>query len=487
MKKTAWAAAAVAVAAIGYTGASWTLGQQIEQRYTEEYDRVLPMLGTDDVVSHDYERGWFTSIGRTVLEFEVPQELFESQNERAQAPAASEAEARFRTVRLHLEDRVRHGPLPGWRIAAATVKSRLTAVEGIDEALRQAFANAKAPYLDTLFAFDGSFHGNFVLPAGEVRHPTLLAQWQQFDSAFDATADSNRVKGSLNWPQFTMTPAAAAGTPAEPVRALMRGMSGDFEFEQPQDGQSWLSAQGSYKGRIDEISVRRAADGASAQAPLLACNDVQLDSRSTLDGALLNAQLNTTSRGSVGGLGIESLRLNGTLDRLDIAAVASLQGLLQPASDPTLPGADEQTGTAVQQAIEQLLVAKPAYAFKFSAALGGQEGELGYRLAAVDAPTQTPSALPPGAPLNLLLLSLLSQRLEGEATLRLPKSWLPAIATAAGDPNLSAESMKAVLNGLVAQRMLMQDAQAWHAELKLKQGAVLLNGRPFTGMPPTGR
>ncbi len=47
--------------------------------------------------------------------------------------------------------------------------------------------------------------------------------------------------------------------------------------------------------------------------------------------------------------------------------------------------------------------------------------------------------------------------------------------------------MQAVLNGLVAQRMLVQDAQAWRAELKLKQGVVLLNGRPFTGMPSVGR
>ncbi len=137
MNKTAWAAAAVAVAAIGYTGASWTLGQQIEQRYADEYGRALPMLGTDDVVSHEYERGWFTSVGRTVIEFEVPEELFGSQNESPETPAASEAdaEARFRTVRLHLEDRVRHGPLPGWRIAAATVESRLTAIEGIDDAI----------------------------------------------------------------------------------------------------------------------------------------------------------------------------------------------------------------------------------------------------------------------------------------------------------------------------------------------------------------
>ncbi len=244
------------------------------------------------------------------------------------------------------------------------------------------------------------------LPAGEVRQPALLAQWQQFDSTFDGTADSNRIKGGLNWPQFTVTPTAAAGAPAESVRVLMRGLNGDFEVEPPQDGQSWMSAQGSYKGRIDELSMRRAGDGADTQAPLLAYQDVQLDSRSTLDGALLNAQLNATSRGNLGALEIESLRLNTALDRLDTAALTSLQALLQPTSDPTAPDADEQTGMAVQQAIEQLLAARPAYAAKFSATLGGQDGELGYRLAAVDTAAQTPFAFPPGAPLNLLLLSL---------------------------------------------------------------------------------
>ncbi|MEP6558713.1 MAG: DUF945 family protein [Burkholderiales bacterium] len=491
MKKTAWGVAVVAVAAIGYAGASWTIGQQIEQRYTDEYDRALSMLGVGNVISHDYERGWFTSVGHTVIEFEVPEELFGVQHPATEPPAETdpdiEVEPKFRTVRLHLEDRVRHGPLPGWRIAAATIESRLTEVEGIDDATRQAFAGAKAPYLNTLFAFGGSYHGDFVLPAGEVRQPKLVAQWQQFDSTVDGTADTNRVKGKLNWPQMTMTPTAVDGTPADSIRIVMRGMTGDFEMDQPQDGQPWMSAQGTYKGRIEEISLRRVGDGTSAEPPLLACNDMQLHSNTTLDGALLNMKLNLTSRGSVGGLAIDSLRLDSTLDRLDLEAMNSLKGLMQPAADPIAPNPDAQAGPEVNAVIEQLLVAKPAYAVKFTAALGGQDGEFGYRLAVVDAPNQASSAFPPGMPPNLLLLSLLSQRVEGDANLLLPKSWLPAIANAVADPKLSVQSMKTVLDGLVAQRMLVADAQGWRADLKLKQGAVLLNGQPFKGMGPMVR
>ena len=381
MKKSAWAAAVVALGAAGYTGASWWFGQQIEEHYTAELDRVVPMLGTGQVVSHEYERGWFTSQARTVIELEVPEELFESQKD--DPPSPPDATPELRTLRLHLQDDVRHGPLPGWRLAAATIASKLIDVEGVDDATRQAFANATAPSMNTVFGFDGRFDGDFVLPAGEMRHPQLRAQWQRFDAELHGTVDGDRVQGNLRWPQLTLSSEANAATSAVAVQMLMRGLTGEFTVEQPRDQPSWFATQGNLKGRIDEVAFRSPAGEATAAAtaaPLLALNGITLDSTSALDGALLNMRLQLAAQGSVAGLKVDSLQFDSALDRLDTQAIAALQDTLPTATESTPPTAETQTQASVGEAIEQLLAAKPAYSTRLSATIGSQGGEIGYRL-----------------------------------------------------------------------------------------------------------
>ena len=252
MKKTVWAAAAFALSAAGYAAASWWTGQQIEQHHAAEFDRAIPMMGTGDVVSREYDRGWFTSKARTVVEFEVPEELFKPlTKERAAEPQEAPAESAkapvepaTRTIRVHLQDDIRHGPLPGWRLAAAIITTRLTQVEGIDGATRQAFAAATAPSMHTVYGFDGRFDGDFVLPAGEMRHPQLRAQWQGFDAKVHGMTEGNQVQGTMRWPQLTLASDADPATGAVAVQMLMTGLSGEFDVRQARDQPAWFATQG---------------------------------------------------------------------------------------------------------------------------------------------------------------------------------------------------------------------------------------------------
>lgn len=481
MKKTAWAAAVVALGAAGYTGASWWFGQQIEQHHAAELDRAIPLLGTGDVVSRDYDRGWFSSQARTVIEFEIPEDLFGSMD--GQQPASPDAEPAMRTVRLHLQDDVRHGPLPGWRLAAATIASRLTEVEGIDDATRKAFAAASAPSMSSVFGFDGRFDGEFVLPAGEMRHPQVRVQWDRFDLQVSGNTDADQVQGRMRWPQITLTSEANPARSAVAVQMLLRGLSGEFTARQPRDQPTWFAAQGDFKGRVDEVSFRHAAaGGAPAPAPLLAMSGITLDSKSALDGALLNMRLQMAAQGSLAGLKIDALQFDSALERLDTQAIATLQDAMPTPAETVSSAGDAQAQAATGEAIEQLLAANPAYTTRLAATIGDQQGEIGYRLAvpaAAIAPSDRAMVESPER-----LLALLSQRLEGEANVRLPKSWIPAIADVLADPTMTAASLNAMLNGLVRQRLLVEEPQAWRTDLKLARGSMLLNGKPFTGLVP---
>ena len=215
-------------------------------------------------------------------------------------------------------------------------------------------------------------------------------------------------------------------------------------------------------------------------------NGITLDSKSALDGALLNMRLRLAARGSVAGLKIDALQFDSALDRLDTQALAIMQNAPSGTAEPTPPATEGQPQPPEGQAIEQLLAAKPTYATKLTATIGDQKGEIGYRFAVADAQAEAqlkPSAQrPAGSP--VLLLALLSRQIEGEANVRLPKSWVPAIADAINRPSMTAASFKALLDGLVRQRLLVDEPQAWRADLKLAQGAMLLNGKPFNGMVP---
>ena len=105
-KKTALGAA-VALAVVAYGGATWYLGQRAQASYQEALEEVRKVLGAETVVSQDYQKGFFTSQAKVVLQWTPP----------ASADASEPAPQPLRVV---VNSAVRHGPLAGGALAGQT-------------------------------------------------------------------------------------------------------------------------------------------------------------------------------------------------------------------------------------------------------------------------------------------------------------------------------------------------------------------------------
>ena len=70
-KKTALGAA-VALAVVAYGGATWYMGQRAQASYNEALEEVRKVLGAEAVVSQDYQKGFFSSQAKLVLQWTPP-------------------------------------------------------------------------------------------------------------------------------------------------------------------------------------------------------------------------------------------------------------------------------------------------------------------------------------------------------------------------------------------------------------------------------
>ena len=71
-KLTKIAAAAAVIAAAGYAGASWWMGQQAEHHTDQALNWVKDKLGEHAVVQSNYQRGLFSDENTIVVELKRP-------------------------------------------------------------------------------------------------------------------------------------------------------------------------------------------------------------------------------------------------------------------------------------------------------------------------------------------------------------------------------------------------------------------------------
>jgi hypothetical protein len=85
-----------------------------------------------------------------VLQWTPPADDAEDESEEADKPAAAASAAPPQPIRITIENTVRHGPLAGWRLAAAVVETRVSAIDGVDDTMRKAFEKVSSPTLTTV-------------------------------------------------------------------------------------------------------------------------------------------------------------------------------------------------------------------------------------------------------------------------------------------------------------------------------------------------
>ena len=490
-------AVVVALGAV-YTGTSWWLGQRVEAQYTSLLDRVAAQLGPDKIAERRYDRGLFGAQSTVVLQFRVPDgEAPEAAEETPGAdpakPEGSDGPESVRIVRVTLQDDIRHGPLAGWRPAAARVRTQLISVEGLDDETRQLFAKASAPEVVTYVGFGGNYQGNVHLPAGELtdpKRPESRAQWQALDYDFDLSADATQFSGKLQWPQMSLqmegaeasdgldapstAPDAAAAPPAtSTTRVDLKGLVLNFAYHQP-TGQ-WLMPLGKSDGQLEAFTVTHRAGRQTEFKPTLALKALRLESETTENAGLLDAVTRAVGPGSLGATEFKEIRYESKFSRIDSQALATAQLLLMAFVSGT-PDKQPVDDAAIRDMAQRWMNAKPAYSDRYSAtAQDGQVGEMGYEMSLRDAPSPD-SALPDGMPWFFALL----QRLHVSADMRLPKTFLPAIAGMLNDPGMQPGALAEMADDFARRGWLQDDAGVWVGKVEYGQGALTLNGKPFS-------
>lgn len=482
MNKKTIAASAVALLALGYVGSSFWLGKTVEDRYNASLETATTALGAGKIVSRSYERGVFGSKAQVVLVVDVPADLVTTP---ADAPAngADKKAAGSATVPLTvtLENDIHHGPFTftnGARPAAAVVETRVVKVDGIEPSKRALLAKAAAPQATTLFGLDGSSTSQVVWPAGEIGDPSGLLQWQTLEYDLAISADGKERKENMRWPAVSLAAHGDAATPGFVVK--LGGFNADSVINTPTSGQ-WLMGSGHGSGTIADLSIERTGAPGTAPTPVFAMSGMKLGSKMTGDAALLNVSQTATGRGKVGATPIDSIEFDMAFKNLDRKALASLQAQAVNASEAEIAN-NPQALAAIQQTALSMLGAKPEYHTRVRATFDGQTGEFGIGLALHEATGGAPTRAVAGAP-AAAVLGLLSQYVDGEVSVRLPKSWLPTIARNAERPDVTPESIAEMAKGLQMQGFLKEEPEAWVASANLAAGQLLVNGKPLGAAP----
>jgi uncharacterized protein YdgA (DUF945 family) len=476
------AAAAVVVIGAAYVGASWWLGRQVELRHEALLDRAVRQLGVYkmSVAERRYERGLFSAQSTVVLNFSPP--AMPGQNEPAHA------------LRITLRDDIRHGPLVGLQPAAARIHTRLVQVEGLGDAVRQAFAKVAAPESDTLVGLGGEVTGRMVLPAGEVTDPDKTGnriEWQQLTYDYALAADGKRVSGAFDWPhagaelRVPKAPAAADGGESGALKMSMDALRFDAELQLPDD-QS-LIVPGQQSGTLGALDVAWRGPGQTAFESKVRLHDFRMESKTAQDGGVFNTDSLVHGQARIGGVDLKEIRLDGQLRRADTQVLSMAQQIVQQFGSTPRPDAANLPSGAVQALVNRVIDTRPELRTNFSATTtDGQTVQLGYGITISPSAADAPPALA-GLPWQLVAM----QHVQADATLRLPKIWLSVLAQMiggfqgnGGQPGLDAGSLAQMADGFVGKGWLSKDGDAYAAKVAFGSGRLLLNDRPFNPLQP---
>ncbi|MEZ4483181.1 MAG: YdgA family protein [Syntrophotaleaceae bacterium] len=197
MKKVVSAIVVVLIGIAGWAGASYVIGGQVEQHYRDHVAR-LAQWGPVQMNSESYQRGFLSSQGRTLLEIGVP------------VPAGESGEVEVETLRLTLEHRVCHGPLPvgsgSFSLVPqlARIETRLVAASLVGEDGEGSDLLAKLPWLAEIYSLasiglDGRGRDQLVIPALEqtVGEKQLTITWGGLQSDTRFAKDMSSLAGNI--------------------------------------------------------------------------------------------------------------------------------------------------------------------------------------------------------------------------------------------------------------------------------------------------
>ncbi len=471
----------VVVLGLAYAGTSWWLGSKVEQHYQAELEQTLLRLGASKVLDRSYQRGVFDAQATAVVEVMVPAELLPV-DVRAEAEAeAEDVPAALLPVRVHLVQRIKHGPVVEGGLAAAVVETRVAQVEGVSDQVRPVFAKVQTPTVRTVHDFSGGLSGRFVLPAGEIAHPGQedgdLLSWQTLTYDFSRSGDRSTGQASLHWPGavWRLYSVMASGQPG--LELQVKDLRTDYEVRGALPDQ-WLLMPGKYSVDVGLLQTRLRIPGEGKQfLTILSMSDWRSEGQLSLQNTSLRMQEQGAGKAVVLEVPMERLAYTGLTEGLDRGVIEPLQNLVQKINQAADPMAAIPTDEALRPLYQSLLAAPATSSLKVEGMAAGSQARLDLKIG-----LQPPAEKPADVPLQFQVL----QALRADLGLRVPKQWDALIAEATANlvgPEQAAETC--LLPCWAEEGVLKDEGDAWI--LKLDFGAetgLRLNGQPLMGAAP---
>ncbi len=205
MKKLAILGLLVAAAGAAYAGSSWYFGTQVESTLANQYSRLLETTPYVQIVQRDYQRGVFES--EETLTLELFKQIFDAMAKENDDPSMKAMEP----LRLTVHTRIQHGPFPGLQtLAMAVVDSELVVPDSLKQDVSKLLGGQSPFSQHTTLLFDGSGYASFSSPKVNVTLPqdesgdALTLTWQGLQGDLNFSADMKRINMSAQAPQLML-------------------------------------------------------------------------------------------------------------------------------------------------------------------------------------------------------------------------------------------------------------------------------------------
>ena len=493
------------LAGAALSAGSWWLGQRIETQYNLKLDQWAQDYASDfEIVERRYERGIFSARATLVVKMALPETAADEEDDDCEEVCEDESDGMRpaslklaaagngsanpadeggndeagdeqgeapRTLRLHLVNDIRHGPLAGARLAAAAIDSHIVHIDGLDlsEKGKQAFAGAKPPTAHLVIGFDQEVDGQVRLPAGEIVDPDNAAnhvRWQQLDYDFRIPAGQQRLTGTAAWPSLSAH-LDMNSTGLAALELKLDNLRSRFDGGLPHSRS--VLVPGSYTDQADSLQIRYASSRGGTLDNLLTLRDIRSETRITQDGKTVNVDNRVDSKGQIAQVAIDKLAIRTTLHNLDEGALDALLEVLNAHPDNDL-GTLDTDSIEFRTPLRQLLAAGPQLRSSLNATIGNETASLSHALQLAEPDLSSPETS---------LMQAIQKKAAADLSLRLPMSWAELIATGVGNPGFTAANIRELAQFGVVQGMLRQEGKDWVASGRLRDGKLFLNDKPI--------
>jgi uncharacterized protein YdgA (DUF945 family) len=489
LSKKAVLGALAAAIALAYGGTTWWAGSTIRSRYDAALDELPKQTALVRVVDRSYERGFLGAVSTVTIEIgcaadaaaQIPAvAATEPADEADDEEAAEDAGPMpFKAMRITFRDTIRHGPLAGGTLAAATIDSELVFDVKGQALAEKIFGKAKPLTAHTRVAFDGAYTSDLaVAPVTLNEQGKASVAWQGAQARIEVNGARTHVRYELDMPGLDVVDARTGAT------LKMGKLTGKADMD-PSAG--WMLATGKTEGRLERIEFAApkglGAAGTTGKAlPAVLLQDIALAGEATLQDGLYASTGSLKGTGQVSDTKITGFEMTSGARRIHAAGYRKLADawMQSAAVNGCGKGGAKASQAAMKALVDQLgpdLKAMARHGPEFGldtlrVEIDGQRGELSYSVGLAGVTDEDLAA--PGQ-------MLLMKRGVLKASARLPMQWIEQVAaTGAGSGQMPPPELVA---GLVAQGeekgFVQRDGTDVTGRIEFSEGSLKLNGKPM--------